>query len=86
MPIHAQDTNWILETETTGYAFGLNEHGLLVHRYWGARLPFPEDYPPARNSRGWSAFNNEPQVLPEEYPGYEDIKFIDPCIKVSTLR
>ncbi len=83
MPIHAHDTDWILETNTSGYAFGINKDGLLIHRYWGQRLPYADDYPPVSNSRGWASFNNPPQVLPEEYPGYENMKFIDPCIKVT---
>jgi alpha-galactosidase len=82
MPIHATDKQWVLETQTTGYALGLNDAGLLVHRYWGARLKTPDDYPAAPNPGIWGAFNNPAHRTPEEYPGYEDIKFIDPCIKV----
>lgn len=82
MPIHATDQGWILETRTTGYALGLNQAGLLAHRYWGARLNCVEDYPAAPNPAPW-AFNNPAQLTPEEYPGYEDIKFIDPCLKVT---
>src|SRR4051812_705927 len=83
MPIHTTAQGWVLETATTGYAFGLNQAGLLAHRYWGARLPAPDDYPPAPNPGIWSAFNNPAQLTLEEYPGYEDIKFIDPCLKVT---
>jgi alpha-galactosidase len=83
MPIHATDQGWVLETATTGYALGLNRAGLLVHRYWGVRLPAPVDYPAAPNPGIWSSFNNAAQLTPEEYPGYEDIKFIDPCLKVT---
>jgi len=36
---------------------------------------------PALSTR-W-AFNGSAQLTPEEYPGYEDIKFIDPCLKVT---
>lgn len=82
MPIHATPGGWVLETQATAYAFGLNQAGLLVHRYWGARLSFPEDYPPAPNPGIWSAFNNPAQLTPEEFPGYEDIKFIEPCLKL----
>ncbi|KPV52928.1 hypothetical protein SE17_12610 [Kouleothrix aurantiaca] len=46
MPIHANDQGWVLETRSTAYALGLNPAGLLTHRYWGPRLPLPEDYPP----------------------------------------
>ena len=44
MPIHTTEQGWVLETAATGYALGLNQAGLLVHRYWGARLMTPGDY------------------------------------------
>lgn len=83
MPIHATDTLWILETDRTGYAFGLNRAGLLTHCYWGARLPDPADYPAPAEPLGWASFNNPPQLAQEEYPGYEDMKFADPCLLVT---
>ncbi len=83
MTIHTSNNGWILETNNTAYAFGLNEAGLLPHRYWGGRLPNLSDYPPAPNPMGWASFNNAPQLTPEEYPGNNDIKFIEPAIKVT---
>jgi alpha-galactosidase len=83
MPIHAHDHAWVLETTHTAYACGLNSVGLLTHRYWGPKLPYSEDYPPAPNPTHWSAFNNAAHLTPEEFPGYNDIKFIEPCLKVT---
>jgi alpha-galactosidase len=83
MPIVATPTDWVLETDRTAYALGLNAAGALTHRYWGPRLPFASDYPPPVNPGIWSAFNNPAQLTPEEYPGYADIKFIEPCLKVT---
>lgn len=83
MPIHAAERGWVLETANTGYALGLNEAGLLAHRYWGARLPNVGDYPPAPSPNEWASFNRPAQLTPEEYPGYEDMKYIDPCLKVT---
>ncbi len=83
MPIHSSDTRWIIETANTAYAFGLNDAGLLEHTYWGARLPNLSDYPVPNSPMGWVAFNNAAQVTPEEYPGNNDIKFIEPAIKVT---
>ncbi len=82
MPVYQTELGWVLETNTTAYAFGLNQAGLLVHRYWGARLPRHEDYPPATDAKGWASFNNAAQLTQEEYPGYEDMKFVDACIQV----
>ena len=83
MPIHTTEQGWVLETATTGYALGLNEAGLLVHRYWGARLPDAGDYPPPRSPRGEVPFNGRAQLVPEEYPGYEGVKYVEPCLKVT---
>lgn len=83
MPITMTDRGWVLETRTTGYALGLDEAGLLAHRYWGPRLSGPADYPPAPEPAAWASFNNPAQLTPEEYPGYEDMKFVEPCLKLS---
>jgi alpha-galactosidase len=103
MPIHTTDHGWVLETATTGYALGLNKAGLLVHRYWGARLPDAGDYPPPPSLPAWEPFGGPPpdagdypppppngvpfnglaQLVPEEYPGYEGMKYVEPCLKVT---
>lgn len=82
MPIHANDMSWVLETANTAYAFGLNAAGLLVHRYWGARLPHIADYPSPINAMGWASFNRPAQLTPEEYPTNNDQKFIEPALTV----
>jgi alpha-galactosidase len=83
MPITAQDQTWILETDHTAYTFGLNAFGLLTHAYWGPRLLAPEDYPPPPTGMSWASFNNPPHLTPEEYPAYHEMKFIEPCLKVT---
>jgi len=83
MPIHTTELGWALETRATGYALGVNRAGLLAHRYWGARLPYPDDYPAAPSPTGWATFNGAAQRTPEEYPAYNDLKYIDPCLKVT---
>jgi alpha-galactosidase len=76
-------TGWVLETARSGYALGFNQAGLLTHRYWGPRLPHPDDYPSPPNPPGWASFNNPAQLTPEEFPGVEDLKFTEPCLKLS---
>lgn len=83
MPIHTTPDGWVLETQNTAYALGLNPAGLLTHRYWGVRLPYPNDYPPPPAPFNWASFNNPAQLTPEEYPGYNDMKSIDPCLKIT---
>ena len=41
MAIRALENGWVLETRETSYALGLNQAGLLTHRYWGMKLPRP---------------------------------------------
>jgi alpha-galactosidase len=72
----------VLETQATGYALGLNKSGLLTHRYWGPRLPRPEDYPPAPDPTHWASFEGSAHRTPEEYPAQGGLKFIDPCLDV----
>ena len=50
MPIHTSSNHWILETDHTAYAFGLDSDGRLVNVYWGEHLMRPEDYPDRRLS------------------------------------
>jgi alpha-galactosidase len=83
MPIHATSRGWVIETATAAYALGLNEAGLLAHRYWGPRLPYAEDYPPPPDSPGWASFNGPGQLVPEEYPAHGGVKYVEPCLRVS---
>jgi len=83
MPIYCQENYWILETSNTGYALGINAEGLLLHSYWGARLPRIDDYPPPPREQGWASFNNSAHLSPEEYPTYSGMKFTEPAILVG---
>jgi alpha-galactosidase len=83
MPVHTTAAGWTLETRRTAYALGLNSAGLLVHRYWGPRLPEIHDYPPPADSIGWASFNGPGQVLPEEFPVYGGLRYVEPCLKAT---
>ena len=69
MPIVADERGWILEGRRAAYALGLDANGLLVHRYWGPRLPRAADYPPAPPPVHWSSFEGPAHFAPAEYPG-----------------
>ncbi|MBL0344279.1 alpha-galactosidase [Candidatus Villigracilis affinis] len=83
MPIHTSPTSWVIETKNTGYAIGLNEAGLLTHRYWRARLPFAADYPAPVNPIERSSFDMPQHYTPEEYPGYSALRYFDPALKIT---
>ena len=83
MPILSRENYWILETEHTAYAFGVNVRGLLAHAYWGARLPFAEDYPLPPESGDYASWSGPSHLVPEEYPAYAGAKFVEPCLKTT---
>lgn len=83
MPIHATSNFWILETEHSAYAFGLDADGRLVNCYWGERLLHPGDYPTPGIPGGWASFNDAGQLAREEYPAESGLKYIEPCFKAS---
>ncbi len=82
MPIHTRDQYWILETAHTAYAFGLDASGALTHAYWGARLPYSEDYPAPPAVTEWASFNGAEHRRREEYPTPHGTRYIEPCLKV----
>jgi alpha-galactosidase len=83
MPIFHDRNNWVLETRRTAYVIGLNSCGLLVQHYWGTRLPNFSDYPAPVDPGGYSATSEFTHLLPEEYPAFAGLKYIDPCLKVE---
>ena len=83
MPIQTIPTGWILETNAAGYALGVDASGLLVHTYWGARLPYLKDYPTPPPPAQWASFNGIGQLAREEYPAYAGTKYSEPCFKAS---
>lgn len=84
MPIQASSTQWILETDHTAYVFGLNQAGLLTHRYWGPRLPRITDYPRPADPVFWGA-DGASHFTPHEYPIYGGLSYVDPCLKVTFI-
>ena len=73
---------WVLETEHTSYALGVNERNELQHLYWGKKLARDEDYPQARSAAGF-AFESREGLTSEEYPGWGGMRYAEPCLKVT---
>lgn len=84
MSIFADPHGWILETQNTAYAFGLNAAGHLTHRYWGVKLPRPEDYPQAVLPDSEVSFVNPPHLTREEFPPSGGLRYSEPALKVSS--
>ena len=84
MPILSPtDCHWILETQQSAYCFHLHETGLLVHDYFGPRLPYATDYPRTLALTAWSSFNDAAHQLALEYPGYAGLNYTEPCLKAT---
>ncbi len=83
MPILVRENYWILETERTAYAFALTARGLLVHAYWGPRLPRPEDYPPTLDVDTWASWSGPGHRMAEEYAAHAGTKYVEPCLKTT---
>ncbi|NTV36506.1 MAG: alpha-galactosidase, partial [Anaerolineaceae bacterium] len=81
MPVHATKDLWVLETDTTAYALGLDRDGRLVHYYWGIRLPRVEDYQNQSYPYEWASFNLPENMAREEYPAFAGARYIEPCFK-----
>lgn len=65
MTITARGNFWVLESLNTAYALGIDPSGLLVHSYWGPKLPHPGDYQlPA--APGFSVMEHPIQNTPQE--------------------
>jgi len=80
MAILAGPGGWVLETRRAAYAIGVSPEGILVHRYWGPRLPRPDDYPPAPPAPAWSSFEGPPHTAAAEYPAQAGIGFAEPAL------
>ncbi len=83
MPIHTLPNFWVIETQNSAYAFGLDSAGFLAHAYWGKRLPRPQDYPPAPVPAHFASTDGAAHFVPEEYPAYAGVKYTDPCLKAT---
>ncbi len=82
MPILSDAHGWVLETHRAAYALGPGHDGVLLHRYWGPRLPARDDYPPPPPFVHWSAFEGPMHMSPAEYPGQAGIGFGEPALVV----
>ncbi|HCC58925.1 MAG TPA: alpha-galactosidase, partial [Solibacterales bacterium] len=74
---------WLLQTEHTTYAMGVNSRGELQHLYWGARLWRADDLPNAVPVRDISSFDPSATRTPEEYPAWGGARFYEPALKIT---
>jgi alpha-galactosidase len=73
---------WVLDTDRTTYAIGVNENGVVQHMYWSAKIR-GEDLPAPRTARSRSSFDPSETMTPEEYPAWGGMRYIEPALKAT---
>ncbi|MDE3195034.1 MAG: alpha-galactosidase [Acidobacteriota bacterium] len=74
---------WLLHTDSSALALGVNPRGELVDLYWGGPLWRADDIAPAANVRDLSSFDPAQSVENEEYPGWGGTRYLEPSLKLT---
>ena len=83
MIISQADYGWIIEMSGCAYGFGVTDAGQVVHRYWGKRLPYIEDYPRIVETKDADSFNMAENQRREEFPALEGSRYFEPAIALE---
>ncbi len=73
---------WVLETDHSSYALGINELNAVQNLFWGGRIQEDQDFDVAK-TRDDYAFENREGMTPEEYPGWGGMRYSEPALKVT---
>lgn len=73
---------WLLETDHTTYAFGVNERKQLQHVYWGGHVGRDADFVEVKSPRDF-AFESPDGMTVDEYPGWGGMRYDEPSLKVT---
>jgi alpha-galactosidase len=74
---------WVLHTDSSAYAMGVNERGELQHLYWGGPLWRADDIPAAQGARDASSFDPAQSLINEEFPGWGGTRYMEPSVKIT---
>ena len=74
---------WLIHTDSSAYALGVNPRGELVNLYWGGPLWRADDVPAANNGRELSSFDPAQSLLNEEYVGWGGTRYFEPSVKIT---
>ncbi len=78
-----RENYWLLAGKHYAYTLALSDTGNLINPYWGQVLPSQNDYPKPAIFTAASSFDSEYEIMPEEFPLREKMKFTDPCLLVN---
>ncbi len=74
---------WLLHTESSAYAVGVNPRGELENLYWGGPLWRQDDVPAATGGRELSSFDPPQSVINEEFEGWGGTRYLEPAVKIT---
>ncbi len=74
---------WLLHTNSSAYAIGVNPRGEVQNLYWQGPLWRMEDIAPAQGGRELSSFDPAQSLINEEYEGWGGARYLEPAIKLT---
>lgn len=80
--VGTKSTVFLLSTENTSYAFGIDDQGLVRHLYWGKKLPSAEELEMPVLTE---VSTNDPvyEITPEEFPVHGGLRYKEHCLKAT---
>ena len=80
--VGTKDNVFLLSTQNTSYAFGIDDRGLVRHLYWGKKIPSAEELEMPVLTE---VSTNDPvfEITPEEYPVHGGMRYKEHCLKVT---
>ena len=72
--VGAKNNVFLLSTDSTSYAFGIDDLGLVRHLYWGKKLLSGEELEMPQLTE---VSTNDPvfEITPEEFPVYGGLRY-----------
>ena len=74
---------WLLSTQQSSYAIGVDANGTLQSLYWGGPLWRLDDVSPATPKRDISSFDPHQMIDNEEFAGWGGPRYYEAALKVS---
>jgi len=74
---------WVLRTDSSAAAIGVNPRGELQNLYWGGPLWRTDDLPGATGGRELSSFDPSQSLENEEYVGWGGTRYFEPSVKIA---
>lgn len=78
----AKNDVFLLSTDSTSYAFGIDDQGLVRHLYWGKKLLSAEELEMPQLTE---VSTNDPvfEITPEEFPVHGGLRYKEHCLKAA---